>query len=219
MSSHRHVFVQGTLETRAAQLHSIRLTRLKTRARTFYRLSDEVGSKHLSKCRILKKCTAKDLPSGLLKGLLDSLLIGRIRIQPGLLRLAPLGHLVLHVVTSLLVLGIPVHEGRLSLGLGLEDTKQVLLTKGVNGLRLVELVGRTPAVLELALDDGRLLRQLSQHLLIQRRHRLVGVLWKLSPDALEDVRLGLAWHVLLGAEELLQVLRVLLHLVTGHDVL
>ena len=54
----------------------------------------------------------------------------------------------------------------------------------------------------------------SRHLFIQRRHGSVHVLWKLSPDLLDDVGLGLAGHLLLRSEELLQALHLLLHLST-----
>mmetsp|Transcript_50821 Transcript_50821/g.83567 ORF Transcript_50821/g.83567 Transcript_50821/m.83567 type:complete len:381 (-) Transcript_50821:221-1363(-) len=159
---------------------------------------------------------------GFLQSLSDTihgvLLLGKFRF----LLLGPVLQVLLHVLAGLFVLLVPGIEGLLSIRLVLEDAQQVAVAKGIDGLRLVELLCCAPAVLELTFNDSRLLSQVHQHLLIQGSHWGVHVLGQLLPDLLHDVRLGLAWHVLLRSEELLQTFHILLHLrallvVAGHQ--
>merc|ERR1712137_128201 len=102
----------------------------------------------------------------LLQDLLDALLAGGVAVQAGLLLLAPLLHLRLHVHARLLALLVPIRESLLRLVLGLKHAQEVLQAEGVDGLGLVELVRGAPAVLPSALDVRWDLAELREHLLV-----------------------------------------------------
>merc|ERR1712032_58762 len=155
----------------------------------------------------------------LLQNLLDAVGTGRVRLETGVLLLAPLLHLRLHVHSSLLVLAVPLCESLLGLLLGVEDAEQVLHAEGVDGLGLIEFVGNTPVVPELTLLDGGNLLQLRQELLVDWRHRLAQVLRELSPHGPEHIRLRFVLVCGLRAEVCLDEVNVPLHLIPGRDVL
>merc|ERR1711972_533649 len=123
------------------------MIRLQTSTRPF-----SAASCSTSNCLGSTPCLPQDL--------LDAVGAGRVRLQAGVLLLAPLLHLRLHVRAGLLVLVVPLREGLLRLLHGVEDAEQVLHAEGVNRLGLVELVGDAPIVPELTLLDGRHLLEL-----------------------------------------------------------
>merc|ERR1712176_376062 len=101
------------------------------------------------------------LSLGLFNSLLDTLLRIRILVQNGLLLLAPLDDLLLQLRTTFSELVVPLFKDLLCLFLSFEETKQVLLPKGVVGLRLVQRVSCVPWILELRiawLREGRLIK-------------------------------------------------------------
>merc|ERR1740138_459980 len=106
-------------------------------------------------------CWADLLSLGLFNSLLDTLLRIRILVQNGLLLLAPLDDLLLQLRTTFSELIVPLFKDLVCLFLSFEETKQVLLPKGVVGLRLVQRVSCVPWILELRiawLRKGRLIK-------------------------------------------------------------
>merc|ERR1712115_530842 len=93
-------------------------------------------------------------PPGLLQDLLDAVSSRCVRLEACILLLAPLLHLRLHVRAGLHVLGVPLIEGLPCLLLGVEDAEQVPHAEGIDRLRLVELVGTAPSILEAVLLDN-----------------------------------------------------------------
>merc|ERR1712032_647463 len=116
----------------------------------------------------------------LLQNLLDAVGTGRVRLETGVLLLAPLLHLRLHVHSSLLVLAVPLCESLLGLLLGVEDAEQVLHAESVDGLGLIELVCGLRA--EVCLDEVNVLLHLipgRDVLLRELTHHLMPSLWQL----------------------------------------
>mmetsp|Transcript_18720 Transcript_18720/g.43756 ORF Transcript_18720/g.43756 Transcript_18720/m.43756 type:complete len:252 (+) Transcript_18720:80-835(+) len=135
-------------------------------------------------------------------------------VHLGLLPLGPLRHLLQLLLARLLIGLVPVVEGLLGIGLGLEHAQKELCAKGVNSLRLVELVCNTELVLEGLLLVGWHGRKVRQELLAQGRKGLLGDLRQLWPQGLDHIGLGLA-ALLHAVVELGLGPGILLHLVEG----
>mmetsp|Transcript_61147 Transcript_61147/g.113488 ORF Transcript_61147/g.113488 Transcript_61147/m.113488 type:complete len:265 (-) Transcript_61147:611-1405(-) len=160
--------------------------------------------------RMQSQCSLSGCHGGLEHALLR--VSGGVHLR--LLPLGPLGHLLQLLLPGLLVGLVPLVEGLLRLRLGLEHAQEELCAKGVNSLRLVELVCNTELVLEGLLLVGWHLTKVGQELLAQGGKWLLGDLRELWPKRLDHISLGLA-ALLHAVVELCLSPGILLNLVEG----